>query len=708
MGEVDRLRNGESREPDPPAGDAADSVLAISKIEPVSPGRIIPDAEIRIVGSGFGPREEATLVFAGDREATAEILDWKEIAEGTEIRARVPGLARLDPFTGPVVTVVLRTRSSEARMPLRLVELRSSITTWTRLEAHARTQNLEEGLRRGLEARVHDALWLLARQWQFREFDGEDAGSPVEVRVQGEAARLSRWRPGSEGDPRDLPAGPPLTPLETLVERERAQTQPEAGWDRRFAAEAGLHFLRLLARRVQHRQRLARYRAEYRELYPLQLPPPTERAEVDADSLRFLELAAERAPDGAALATALRVALPPTSTLPDEPRIHKQDEAAVLRAIVDWFRWSESFVSQAPAAEAAPERRNESWDAERMEYAFAVAANTSDGEVVLTAQEHTGGRLDWHSFAVDEGGALGAPPRRRGIDHTVLPTLASYPGMPAARWWRFENRRVDFGAVTASPAELGHVLFVEFVTAYGTDWFVTPVEPVDVGSLVRLGAVTVKNTFGETLTLQPFSRTSETGGRWRMFELSGSDAASPLFFLAPALPTGLESAPLEEVLLLRDELANMAWAVERVVKSETGRPLDRFEAYQARLEQERRSGEAPSAQRLAYRLATTVPDNWNPLLRQVLDARRRLGLAAMRNEKGELLRPLGELLRPEGLPRPLALYDEEVPAAGARVTRAYEYARSADGSTYLWVSRRKRPGPGQASSGLRFDDLGPM
>jgi hypothetical protein len=294
------------------------------------------------------------------------------------------------------------------------------------------------------------------------------------------------------------------------------------------------------------------------------------------------------------------------------------------------------------------------------------------------------------------------------INHAVLPTLASYPGMPAPRWWRFEDRRVDFGAVAASRAELGHVVFFEFATAYGGDWFVTPVEPVEVGSLIDLSSITVKNTFGETLTLHPLSRTPETAGRWRMFELSGGDAAPQLFFLAPALPARLESAPLEEVLLLRDELANMAWAVERVVESETGRPLDRFEAYQARLENERRPGEAPPAQRLAYRLATTVPDNWNPLIPQVLEAKRRLALAAMRNEKGELLRPLGELLRPEGLSGPLALYDEEVPRVGAQLMRAYEYARSSDGSTYLWVSRRKRSGPGQASSGLRFDDLGPM
>ena len=39
---------------------------------------------------------------------------------------------------------------------------------------------------------IADPLWLLCRQWQFLEFAGEDAGTPIEVRVEGEAAHCCR------------------------------------------------------------------------------------------------------------------------------------------------------------------------------------------------------------------------------------------------------------------------------------------------------------------------------------------------------------------------------------------------------------------------------------------------------------------------------------------------------------------------------------
>ena len=62
--------------------------------------------------------------------------------------------------------------------------------------------------------------------------------------------------------------------------------------------------------------------------------------------------------------------------------------------------------------------------------------------------------------------------------------------------------------------------------------------------------------------------------------------------------------------------------------------------------------------------------------------------------------PQGLVLEPN---RDLLLHDEEVPREGARVTRAYQYARWVDGSTHLWIGRRKQPGRGEGSSGLRFD-----
>jgi phosphoribosylformylglycinamidine (FGAM) synthase-like amidotransferase family enzyme len=41
----------------------------------------------------------------------------------------------------------------------------------------------------------------------------------------------------------------------------------------------------------------------------------------------------------------------------------------------------------------------------------------------------------------------------------------------------------------------------------------------------------------------------------------------------------------------------------------------------------------------------------------------------------------------------------------ARVTRSFQYARWVDGSTHVWMGRRKQPGRGEGSSGLRFDTL---
>src|SRR4029450_11047454 len=79
---------------------------------------------------------------------------------------------------------------------------------------------------------------------------------------------------------------------------------------------------------------------------------------------------------------------------------------------------------------------------------------------------------------------------------------------------------------------------------------------------------------------------------WRMFQLSdwrGSQSpqseltrpASNLFFLPPSLLRSMDNRPIEEVLFLRDEMANLAWAIERVIESPTDGPLNRFESYLA-------------------------------------------------------------------------------------------------------------------------------
>ena len=80
--------------------------------------------------------------------------------------------------------------------------------------------------------------------------------------------------------------------------------------------------------------------------------------------------------------------------------------------------------------------------------------------------------------------------------------------------------------------------------------------------------------------------------------------------------------------------------------------------------------------------------------------------AALLDEGGEpgFSRPLGRILEPE---RPdLSLFEEEVPRSRRRASCGqFQYARWVDGSTFLWLARRKGAGAGEGSSGLRFDSL---
>src|SRR5438270_13752458 len=85
---------------------------------------------------------------------------------------------------------------------------------WTRLEPQSVTGDPTPGL----EARVHDPLWLLCRQWQLGELEGDDAGSPLGVELAAQTSLLTRWQAGSwDADvplpPRDLAPGQLLQPV---------------------------------------------------------------------------------------------------------------------------------------------------------------------------------------------------------------------------------------------------------------------------------------------------------------------------------------------------------------------------------------------------------------------------------------------------------------------------------------------------------------
>jgi hypothetical protein len=236
------------------------------------------------------------------------------------------------------------------------------------------------------------------------------------------------------------------------------------------------------------------------------------------------------------------------------------------------------------------------------------------------------------------------------------------------------------------------------------------------GSLSVVNALVVTNTFGEKLLVRHTSAVDGAASSWRMFGLSSAQSNSDpaaskfadAFFLPPSLGLTLVTEPMEDVLFLRDEMASMAWAVERTVESSSGGRLDRHERAAQRqpaaVSPASGAGAQPTGpRRPVYRLGSSVPDFWIPLLPVQVGQTVQLRRGALPgSQPGSAIQPLGRILDPG---QALTLRDEEVPREGARVTRSYQYARWSDGSTHLWVGRSKEPGRGEGSSGLRFDFL---
>jgi hypothetical protein len=207
-----------------------------------------------------------------------------------------------------------------------------------------------------------------------------------------------------------------------------------------------------------------------------------------------------------------------------------------------------------------------------MEYTFSIEVPTDAGKVTLNAPEYHGGRLDWDAFRVESVNVTqpGKPVRTHRRD-TMLPTLVTFTGMPAPRFRQIEDGSVDFGNPHPIEHDLGRLLLAEFAMSWGNDWFLVPVE-VNAGSLCRINEVLVTDTFGITTRILP---QWQHAPNWSVGHLSMADRTASFrqfLFVPPVLPSSHQSPNIEEVLFLRDEMANVAWAIEQHVADPLGRP----------------------------------------------------------------------------------------------------------------------------------------
>jgi hypothetical protein len=578
------------------------------------------------------------------------------------------------------------------------------VIAFNRLEARPRTYDFSKSLR----AEIRDPLWMLTRQWQFGEFMGEDAASPVTSRIAYQHQKINRVAFRGETA---FAFDPTTMPLETRIERERIpltvreMVGGDVFSDVMFAVQWGKQFLSALkdAGLDGHYQL-------YLNKFPIRvLPPqpapgqPREVEDPEAEQVRIS--VAGRIADGVAIWRAVENGTH-DPWLDAEPGGDKPALKVVAAA------FSGKCSRKLKRLFTQPDNETDAaWLQNHLEYQFSIASQNvpNSPQTVLLAEQYHQGRLDWYSFDAVTNGRVGLELEPEPVDEpelveSFLPAHVRFKGQPQPRFWEMEETQTDFGKIETSATGLLHMMLAEFGLIYSNDWFMLP-HPMEISTVCEIRGILVDDTFGRHTFIRPAGRGPETfWQRWAMFHHTEKERpwpASSRFYLVPAVGKVLESEPLERVNLMRDEMANMVWAIESIIPSQTGRGMSGYEAAQKAEPLAPRMTDDENV-KIAYVLGTTVPKNWIPFIPVHAEGSvSEIRLQRARMAGGEP--PRGWLLRE---PRsPYFVEEEEVPRSGVYVERSWQRARWIRGRTFIWVGRRKTAGRGEGWSELVFDQI---
>jgi hypothetical protein len=635
---------------------------------------------------------------------------------------------------------------------------------------------------------------MLARQWQTGEFEGEDSGSPIKVTVDYATQPVERVRlEGEQTRPLQIPTVLGNNPLEMVVEQERLAL------DWRTRVQVGQRFERAIRVELtdQAPETVENTIDAYRQHYSLDPPAGEEWTQTDSATRRYLKLACGRVVDGGKLLEDVYFSKIPSKH--QVPALGNVDSEELDRVVTALRRWCRALNIHSAAA------RPGAWRTQQLDYRFQLSHHEAGAasETCLLAPGYRSGDLDWYTF--NARSEVGGDWTQRQV--TTHPTRISVGGT-SPRWWAFEDAATDFGQMDVDTTDLARLALMQFVLIYGDDWFGVPL-PVRLADpdrhqpaqpqLARIKAVRIQTVFGEELIL-PSARRPDAARpdknpllRWEVFTLSvPPDPARPwigdpdepglrdgrfvnpdpdvpdtgdILLIMPTAAYRQESPPIEEVRFLRDEGANMVWAVEQWVVNGLGRPAAGFNAQQDRIMREREAtiaalvrrvveierelaGDNPSSgqrqdleteaqakrdeiERLRaerapasdggvprYRLATEVPENWIPFVPAQrwlsedlvsVQLRRAQMLSNVDEGKPVQIRSMSRLLELDDDPLiwPPELDEEVVPSSGLRVQLTGQRVRWMAGKTYVWLGRKVLTGRGEGSSGLRFDVLTP-
>lgn len=577
------------------------------------------------------------------------------------------------------------------------------IVAYNRLEARPRTLDFTGSLR----AEVRDPLWMLTRQWQFGEFQGEDAGSPVTSRIAYKHQTVDRI---ALRDEKGFAFDATTMPLETRIEREkipltlRELTDGKIFSDILFAVQWGKKFLRMLkeASMDQH------YKL-YIDKFPLRvLPAPSAdqpRAVQDPEAEQIFTSIADHIADGVAIWRSVENGMHDT-WLDTQPGIDNPALKSIAAAFSEYCsrKFKRLFAQPKDITDTA-------WRKNHLEYQFSVGGSSvpEEQQPVLFAEQYHQGHLDWYSFDAVTNRQLTfdsepVPAVESEQVESFLPAPVRFKGQPQSRFWEMEETQTDFGKIETSTTGLLHLMLVEFGLIYSNDWFMLP-HLMPISTICEIRGILVDDNFGRHTFIRPAGREPETlWQRWAMFHHTEKDSQRPLasrFYLVPAVGKVLESEPLERVNFMRDEMANMVWGVESIVPSQMGKGISGYETARPNEKADPLTATDEDV-KIRYVLGTSVPKNWIPFIPVHAEG----SVSEIRLQRSRMVGgepPRGRLLREPG--SPYFVEEEEVPRTGVYVERSWQRTRWIGGKTFIWVGRRKTAGKGEGWSQLVFDQI---
>ena len=579
----------------------------------------------------------------------------------------------------------------------------NALLLWERLLPQPENQDVANALR----CEVRDPLWLLARQWQLGEFNGEDTGMAASAHVIARTTAPQRFSANGQAAmplPTDRPLDAvvesifPEFDLALRMEASRKwrlmlfKARKQAAWEM-FCQNP---FLQFKTPALTFDPENVELRAFYHEPYAQSLAALGNGRTIDSAKL-FRELQTKKASEF----------LNPTDTEVDA--LGEQ-----------WRTWVTARLGGNNPSLS-------SWDASRLEYKAKIAAPLSNTEVAfLEAPEHNGQPMAWYDW--DKG--IEKDDLKQGIlpqtvqvhRRTTVPTNISFPSMPRARWWEMEDSTIDLSNVQAQKTDTGLLLLAEFSLLFSNDWLLVPLS-LPIGTMSKIQSLRVTDVFGVQTIIQK-QYVAAPSLDWRLFQMPEGPLAGWTWL--PPLSTGrLQGEALEEVKFIRDEMANMVWAVEQTVPDGIGGHIEGASAAVGMEQWLRTLANVPTATPIpdlpvkadyTYSIGNTVPPHWIPFIpfRPIATnpdmVLRRAAMPRILEgvDEATRIRPRTALVRNSSFleqNQRLDIQEEEIPVTGVTLRTYWRRTRWVDGTIVTWLAREKRLGKMSEASGLQFDVL---